>query len=95
MAPRPISPDQIKTPSIKIGIQEGRGGSTPPTPRIWTQTGFPCSARTSNDRGGSPLYSGDNAAHPGPESLTGQRPPRSQRHVPAPRHDHPSMRGSA
>jgi hypothetical protein len=33
MAPRPVPPDQIKTPSIKIGIQEGRGGSTPPAPR--------------------------------------------------------------
>jgi hypothetical protein len=33
MAPRPVPPDQIKTPSIQIGIQEGRGGSTPPPPR--------------------------------------------------------------
>jgi hypothetical protein len=33
MAPRPVSPDQIKTPSIQIGIQEGCGGSTPPAPR--------------------------------------------------------------
>jgi len=29
-----------------------------------TPTGFPRSARTSNDRGGCPLYSGDNGAHP-------------------------------
>jgi hypothetical protein len=33
MAPRPVPPDQIKTPSIQIGIEEGRGGSTPPAPR--------------------------------------------------------------
>jgi hypothetical protein len=29
-----------------------------------TQTGFPCFTRTSCDRGGCPLYSGDNGAHP-------------------------------
>ena len=29
-----------------------------------TQTGFPCFARTSCDRGGCPLYSGDSGAHP-------------------------------
>ena len=29
-----------------------------------TQTGFPCFARTSCDRGGCPLYSGDGGAHP-------------------------------
>ena len=29
-----------------------------------TRTGFPCSARTSCDRGGCPLYSGDNGARP-------------------------------
>ncbi len=29
-----------------------------------TQTGFPCSARTSCDRGGCPLYSGDDGARP-------------------------------
>jgi hypothetical protein len=33
MAPRPIPPDKIKTPSIKIGIEEGRGGSARPAPR--------------------------------------------------------------
>jgi hypothetical protein len=27
--PRPIPPDQIKPPSISIGIQEGRGGTVP------------------------------------------------------------------
>jgi hypothetical protein len=30
----------------------------------WTSTGFPCFARTSCDRGGCPLYSGDGGAHP-------------------------------
>jgi hypothetical protein len=29
-----------------------------------TPTGFPCFTRTSNDRGGCPLYSGDGGAHP-------------------------------
>lgn len=29
MAPRPVPPDQIKAPPTTIGIQEGRGGSTP------------------------------------------------------------------
>jgi hypothetical protein len=29
MAPRPVPPDQIKPPSTSIGIQEGRGGSSP------------------------------------------------------------------
>jgi hypothetical protein len=33
MAPRPVPPDEIKTPTINIGIQEGRGGSAPPAPR--------------------------------------------------------------
>jgi MFS family permease len=34
MAPKPLSPDQIKTPPTSIGIEEGRGGSSPrPTPR--------------------------------------------------------------
>jgi hypothetical protein len=30
--PKPVPPDQIKTPSTSIGIEEGRGGSSP-TPR--------------------------------------------------------------
>lgn len=30
----------------------------------WTSTGFPCFARTSCDRGGCPLYSGDHGARP-------------------------------
>jgi hypothetical protein len=34
------------------------------TGRGRTPTGFPCFARTSNDRGGCPLDSGDNGAHP-------------------------------
>lgn len=34
MAPKPLPPDQIKTPPTSIGIEEGRGGSSPrPTPR--------------------------------------------------------------
>ena len=32
--------------------------------RDWTSTGFPCFARTSCDRGGCPLYSGDHGARP-------------------------------
>lgn len=34
MASKPVPPDQIKTPSIQIGIQEGRGGSVLPPPRL-------------------------------------------------------------
>jgi hypothetical protein len=29
MAPKPLPPEEIKPPSTSIGIQEGRGGSTP------------------------------------------------------------------
>jgi hypothetical protein len=29
MAPQPLPPDQIKPPSTSIGIEEGRGGSSP------------------------------------------------------------------
>ena len=40
----------------------GRPTATPLARR--TRTGFPCFARTSCDRGGCPLYSGDGGAHP-------------------------------
>jgi hypothetical protein len=30
MAPKPLPPDQIKPLPTTIGIEEGRGGSTPP-----------------------------------------------------------------
>jgi len=34
MAPKPLPPEQIKPPSTSIGIEEGRGGSSPrPAPR--------------------------------------------------------------
>jgi hypothetical protein len=29
VTPKPVAPDQIKTPSTSIGIDEGRGGSSP------------------------------------------------------------------
>jgi hypothetical protein len=30
--PKPVPPDQIKTPPISIGIEEGRGGARPAPP---------------------------------------------------------------
>jgi hypothetical protein len=39
MTPRPIPPDQIQTPSIKIGIEEGRRGSVPALAPRPTQPG--------------------------------------------------------
>jgi hypothetical protein len=46
-------------PAGELGVPHGRL-----TGQGRTQTGFPCFARTSNDRGGCPLYSGDGGAHP-------------------------------
>ena len=43
-------------------------------PEGWTQTGFPRFARTRHDRGGRPLYPGDDGAHPRPATLTGLHP---------------------
>jgi hypothetical protein len=76
------------------GIGLSSRSAYPPLERGRTWTGFPCFTRTSCDRGGSPLYSGDNGAHPGPESLTGQRPPRSQRHPCGALLDEASTKGS-
>ena len=48
MAPKPLPPDQIKTPSTSIGIEEGRGGSLPrPTPetRRFEQVARRCRVR--------------------------------------------------
>jgi hypothetical protein len=33
MAPKPVPPDQIKTPSTAIGIPQFEGGSPPPPPK--------------------------------------------------------------
>ena len=46
-------------PAEELGVPRGRL-----TGQGRTQTGFPRSARTSCDRGGCPLYSGDGGAHP-------------------------------
>lgn len=60
----------------------------------WTSTGFPCFARTSCDRGGCPLYSGDHGARP-----DRSRSPASARRITAARPCTPprvaSMRSSA
>jgi hypothetical protein len=32
VTPKPVPPDQIKTPPISIGIEEGRGGARPVPP---------------------------------------------------------------
>ena len=45
------------------GIGLSSRSAYPPT-LAGTLTGFPCFARTSCDRGGCPLYSGDDGAHP-------------------------------
>ena len=59
-----------------------------------TQTGFPRSARTSNNRGGCPLYPGDDGAHPGwPRSPAPVRRFSTARPCTPPQP--PSMRGSA
>jgi hypothetical protein len=59
-----------------------------------TQTGFPRSARTSSDRGGCPLYLGDDGAHPGwPRSPA--RVCRFSTARPCTPPQPPSMRGSA
>jgi hypothetical protein len=33
VTPKPLPPDQIKTPSTSIGIEEGRGGARPAPPK--------------------------------------------------------------
>ena len=48
-------------PARELSSPHGRP-TNPPSG--WTRTGFPCSARTSCDRGGCPLYSGDNGGRP-------------------------------
>jgi hypothetical protein len=59
-----------------------------------TQTGFPRFARTSNDRGGCPLYPGDDGAHPAwPRSQA--RACRISAARPCTPPQPPSMRGSA
>ncbi len=63
-----------------------------PDPSGRTPTGFPRSARTSCDRGGRPLYPGDDGAHPD-RGDSRPAPAASQRPVPAPR-QHPIRRGS-
>jgi hypothetical protein len=59
-----------------------------------TLTGFPCFARTSCDRGGCPLYSGDGGAHPdrGRSTASTWRITAPCPYAPP---QHPSMRGSA
>jgi hypothetical protein len=76
-------------PAGELGVPYGRLTGHRPA-----QTGFPCFARTSCDRGGCPLYSGTVVL-----ILTGvahrPAPVASQRRVPTPRHSIPSMWGSA
>lgn len=76
-------------PARELGVPHGRLTGQWPDP-----TWFPCFARTSGDRGGRPLYSGDGGAHP-----DRSRSPASACHIPATcpyaPPQHPSMRGSA
>ena len=58
-----------------------------------TSTGLPRSARTSSDRGGCPLYPGDDGAHPGPGTVPGRRLPHLSGNVPAPRLRHSTWQG--
>jgi hypothetical protein len=51
-------------PAREFGSPRGRPTGPPQNGTSRTQTGFPRSARTSSDRGGCPLYPGDDGARP-------------------------------
>jgi len=70
-------------PAEELGPPHGRlTGHAPRTRR--TSTGLPRSARTSCDRGGCPLYRGDDGAHPGLMIVLSRRLPLPPRPAPRP-----------
>ena len=92
-------PAAFRPPALASWSSCARSGTGPSSrlayrPRDRTRTGLPCFARTSCDRGGCPLYSGDSGAHP-----ERSRSPASARRISAARPctppQPPSMRGSA